>query len=86
MKYKLEELSADEIVLIGMGIETLTIKQGFALNLKLQSQVNAQEIAERDRLAAEENAAVEAWRESERSKLKTETARPKRTASRKKGK
>lgn len=84
VKYKFEELSEADVVLIGKAIGRLSVEEGADLHHRLQAQIFAHEKAERDRVVAEQEAAVAAWRASEREKLMAEMPKP-RTASRKKG-
>lgn len=85
VKYQFDNLTEADVVLIGKGIGRLSIDEAGDLHGRLQSQIFSQEKTERDRVTAEQSAAVEAWRSSERDKLKAEMPKTKRTASRKKG-
>jgi hypothetical protein len=85
VKYQFDNLTEADVVLIGRAIGKLSIDDASDLHGRLQSQIFAQEKIEQDRVTAEQSAAVEAWRSSEREKLKAEMPKRKQTPSRKKG-
>lgn len=78
VKYRFENLSEADVVLIGKGIGKLSINDAGELHGKLQAQINMQEADERERIAAERKAELDTWRAAELEKLKAEM--PKQTA------
>lgn len=72
VNYKFENLTSADVVLLGKAIGKLQVDEAADLHHRMQAQINAQEIAERDRLAAEREAAVEKWRAGEREKIQAE--------------
>lgn len=75
VNYKLD-LSPEDVVLIGEALDLLPHGRVQKLFAKIQPQLSEQEAAERARLAAEQEASVERWREIERTKLKSALAKP----------
>lgn len=72
VKYSLGELTADEVRLIGSGLDLLPHGKVGALAIKLQQQVFAQEKAAVEAARNAEAQRVEEWRAGERAKLKAE--------------
>jgi hypothetical protein len=79
VNYQINDLTADDIVLIGEALDLLPHGRVQKLFAKIQPQITDQETAERDQVAIDQNEAADAWRESERTKLKAELAKPKST-------
>lgn len=83
MKYKIEDMSQDDMLIIGAALDAMPHGKVQKLVARIQQQINQQEIAERDRSVAERNAAAEQWRETERERLRGELAKSKPTRSKK---
>jgi hypothetical protein len=87
VKYKIENLEAAEVVLIGEALDLLPHGRVAGLVAKIQPQLTAQDIAERDRVQTEVTKAKEAWLVGEREKIRVELAakQPKRKRKTRKG-
>jgi hypothetical protein len=66
MKYKFEDLSEAEVILLGRAIGKLLIEEGVALHLKMQGQIIVQENEARAKAEDEAKAKAEEWRNIER--------------------
>lgn len=73
VNYLFEKLTADEVRLIGAGLDLLPHGKVGALAIKLQQQVFVQEKAVAEAAKAAEAQRLEEWRASERAKLKAES-------------
>lgn len=74
VNYQFENISAADLALIGAALDALPHGKVQQLVAKMQAQITAQDAAERDKIRAAQDAAVEAFRESERVKLRAEMA------------
>ena len=83
MKYTINDLTADEIVLIGEALDLLPHGRVHQIVAKIQPQIIEQETAERDRVITEREAAADAWRSAERQKLKSQLATEQRKSRKK---
>jgi hypothetical protein len=72
VKYKFENMSAEDLVLIGVALDALPHGKVSGLVARMQAQISTQDRAAQEVTAAEQAKAVEAWRSGEREKLKAE--------------
>lgn len=75
VKYRIENLTADDIILIGSAIDTLPHGKVQNLVHRMQAQITTQDTAERSRIEAEQKATLDAWRAGEIDKLRAELAK-----------
>lgn len=69
VNYKFDDLSEDDVRLIGSAIGKLSIETGLVLHLKLQGQINAQEAAAVQAARADKAARDAAAREAMRAEI-----------------